>query len=210
MTCSLFEAPSFFHARKTSQAYWDKGMGSAEPGVFTLLFKRINLPSPFRDLALASERPGEGPRTRKQMPFMAGERARPAALSRQRDGRSSERTGKPRQRKRADQAQVGQEVQANSLSLELQTGSYELEFSESGVTVVARVGIVSETEGVKEESGVAHGSGRRFPNAGGGIHSGGGLEDEPSQRSKRFRTEEPLAKPPVLALSRRSCYGKVR
>jgi hypothetical protein len=41
---------------------------------------------------------------------------------------------------------VGQEVQANSLSLELQTGSYELEFSESGVTVLARVGIVSEAE----------------------------------------------------------------
>ena len=41
---------------------------------------------------------------------------------------------------------VGQEVQANSLSLELQTGSYELEFSESGVTVLATVGIVSETE----------------------------------------------------------------
>src|SRR6266853_2196470 len=42
-TYSLFEASSFFQACKTSQAYWDKGIGSAEPGVFTLLVKRINL-----------------------------------------------------------------------------------------------------------------------------------------------------------------------
>ncbi len=44
-TYSLFDAPSFFHARKTSQAYSDKGIGYADAGVFTLLVKRINLPS---------------------------------------------------------------------------------------------------------------------------------------------------------------------
>jgi hypothetical protein len=38
---SLLEASSFFHACKTSQAYSDKGIGSAELGVFTLLSKRI-------------------------------------------------------------------------------------------------------------------------------------------------------------------------
>jgi hypothetical protein len=35
-------------------------------------------------------------------------------------------------------AGLGQEGQARSLSLELQTGSRELEFSESGLAVVAR------------------------------------------------------------------------
>jgi hypothetical protein len=64
-----------------------------------------DLISPFRDLALASGRRGGEPRIRKQMPFMAGERACPPALSRPRGGRSSERSGEPCQKKRADQAQ---------------------------------------------------------------------------------------------------------
>jgi hypothetical protein len=42
-TYSLVEPPSFFHACKTPQAYSDKGIGSADAGVFTLLVKRINL-----------------------------------------------------------------------------------------------------------------------------------------------------------------------
>src|ERR1700733_7511254 len=54
-----------------------------------------DLNSPFRDWALASGRRGGGPRIRKQMPFMAGERACPPALSRPRGGRSSERSGEP-------------------------------------------------------------------------------------------------------------------
>jgi hypothetical protein len=54
-----------------------------------------DLISPFRDLAFAPQRRGAEPRTRKQMPFMAGERACPPALSRPRGGRSSQRSGEP-------------------------------------------------------------------------------------------------------------------
>ena len=42
-TKGLFDACSFFHARKTSQAYSERGTGSDEPGVFTSLPKRISL-----------------------------------------------------------------------------------------------------------------------------------------------------------------------
>jgi hypothetical protein len=40
-TYSLLGGDSFFHACRTSQAYCERGIGSAEPGVFTLLSRRI-------------------------------------------------------------------------------------------------------------------------------------------------------------------------
>src|SRR6202035_3844595 len=46
-TKGLLGACALFHACKTSHAYADKGIGSAEPGVFTLLSKRMSLSSKF-------------------------------------------------------------------------------------------------------------------------------------------------------------------
>src|ERR1700722_3361141 len=49
--------------------------------------------SPFPDVAFALRRRGGAPRTRQQMPFMAGEGLCPPALSRARFVRSLERSG---------------------------------------------------------------------------------------------------------------------